>query len=144
MFRNSAEPRALRTRFPDRQKTSVEPTAAAVTFQCCVWGEEENGRQFPQPFWKTPFDHLKHEVAGPTTSLLPRGSCSSFFISITQYPGSPKPLPGRAKAQTTLQIQNIPCGLSQPYSISQSHLTCRTCEGEQNNSQDVFDITTQD
>lgn len=101
MFRNPAEPPASRTRFPDREKTSAEPTAAAVTFQC--WGKEGNGRQSPQPFWKTSFDHLKHKVAAPATSLLPRGSCSSFFISITQYPGSLKLLTGRTKAQTTLQ-----------------------------------------
>lgn len=125
MFRNSAEPPALRTRLPDRQKTSAQPTAAAVTFQGCVWGKEENRRQFPQPFWKAPFDHLKHEVAGPRASLLPRGSCSSFLVSITQHPGSPslcqvgqKPTKDNFAVLGERQIQNIPCGSSQPYSIS--------------------------
>lgn len=148
MFRNSAEPRALRTRFPDRQKTSVETTAAAVTFQWCMWGKEENGRQFPQPFWKTPFDPLKYEVAGPTPFLLPHGVCSSFFISIAQYPGSPKPLSGARQSKNPpnfavlgeRQIQHIPCGLSQPHSTSRSHLTCRRCQGEENNSEDLFEI----
>lgn len=44
MFGKSAEPRALKTRFPDRQKTSAETSAAAVTSQWRMWGKEENGR----------------------------------------------------------------------------------------------------
>lgn len=115
-----------------------------------MWGKEENGRQFPQPFWKTPFDHLKHKVSGPTTSLLPRGSCSSFFVSITQHPGPPKPLPGGTKAQTTLQCLvrgrfktshvDHP-SLTAPHSLTSYAGHVR---GGQNHSEDVFDTSTQD
>lgn len=147
MLGNSAEPWALRTRFPDRQKTSVETTAAAVTFQWCVQGKEENGRQFPQPFWKTPFNPLKHEVAGPTTSLLPRWGCSSFY----QH----RSIPRFTQASVRCQVGQKPSQFCSAWWEADSthpmwiipalkHLTAsphmQNMSGEENDSEDLFAI----
>lgn len=67
----------------------------------CV-GEAKKCKIIPSALLEDPLKPSQTWSCWPN-NLLAHGSCSSFFISITQYPGSPKPKPGRTKAQTALQ-----------------------------------------